>query len=57
MMESDEEGVMTLNVSDLEEIEFDDYADTSEEETDIDDLAVNEVISEDDSATLTASSG
>ena len=57
MMESDEEGVVTLNVSNLEEIEFDDYADTSEEETNIDDLAIDEVISEDDSDTLTASSG
>ncbi|MPC83905.1 hypothetical protein E2C01_078626 [Portunus trituberculatus] len=56
MMEVDEEGVVTLCVSDLE-VEFDDYADTSEEEIDLDDLAVREVESDDDSATVTASSG
>ncbi|XP_063853515.1 phosphatidylinositol transfer protein beta isoform-like isoform X8 [Scylla paramamosain] len=56
MMESDGEGVVTLVVSDLEEIEGYGYADTSEEEVILDDLAVNEVISDDDSATLTASS-
>ena len=57
MMESDEEGVVTLNVSDLQVIEFDDCADTSDEEIDPDDLAVSEVRSDDDSATVTASNG
>ena len=53
-MESDEH-VVTLIVSDLEETEFDAYANTSDEEIDLDDLAVNEAIN-DDSATLTARS-
>ena len=57
MMESDEEGVVTLNVSDLQIIEFDDCADTSDEEIDLDDLAGSEVRGDDDSATVTASSG
>ncbi|MPC59144.1 hypothetical protein E2C01_053159 [Portunus trituberculatus] len=56
MMELDEEGVVTLDVSHLEVIEGDEFADTSNEEIILDDLAVNEVISKDNSATLTASS-
>lgn len=57
MMESDEEIEVTLFVSGLEEIELDDYANTSEEEIDLDDLAVSEVVLDDDFAILTANSG
>ena len=53
MTKSDHEDVVTLLAFQLEETEFDDYANTSDEE--IDDLAVNEAINDDDSPTLTAS--
>ena len=56
MMMSDEECEVTLEVSDLEEIELDEYAETSDEEFDADDLASGGIQSDDDSATLTASS-
>ena len=37
-MESDDEGEVVLKVSDLEEVELDDFSDTSDEEVELDDL-------------------
>lgn len=46
---------VTLVVSHIEEIESDEYAETFEEELDPDDLASYGILSDDDSATVTAS--
>lgn len=53
-MVSDVQGGVTLVVSHLEETEPDKYAETCEEELDPDDLASNGILSDDDSAAVTA---